>query len=62
MNDARIAAIFNDAISFALDVADDGLLFLRLWREGDWLTLVSEFPDYTIPAELLNPIHVKSMN
>ncbi len=40
---------FNAAISFALDEADgDGLLFLRLWREGDWESIATEFPHFDL--------------
>jgi len=40
---------FNAAINFALDEADgDGLLFLRLWREGDWESIAREFPEFDL--------------
>lgn len=40
---------FNEAINFALDEADgDGLLFLRLWREGDWESIAKEFPEFDL--------------
>lgn len=38
----------NSAIDFALDSADDGLLFLRMWREGDWPGIQNEFPEYDL--------------
>lgn len=42
-------AAFNAAINFALDEADgDGLLFLRLWREGDWEIIAREFPGFNL--------------
>lgn len=40
---------FNAAINFALDEADgEGLLFLRLWREGDWESIAEEFPEFDL--------------
>lgn len=40
---------FNAAINFALDEADgEGLLFLRLWREGDWQAIAAEFPSFEL--------------
>lgn len=36
---------FNAAINFALDEClEDGLLFLSMWREGDWNGISEEFP------------------
>ncbi len=40
---------FNAAIDFALDDAgEDGLIFLRMWREGDWAGIAKEFPDFNL--------------
>jgi hypothetical protein len=40
---------FNAAINFALDHADsEGLLFLGLWREGNWEAIAREFPEFDI--------------
>jgi hypothetical protein len=51
--------IFNSAINFALDGADEeGLLFLRMWREGDWNGIKKEFPGYEIPKELNSDIYI----
>lgn len=47
MTDTTIA--FNAAINFALDGAEgEGLLFLNLWREGDWESIAREFPDFDL--------------
>ena len=40
--------MFNAAINFALDEADDGLIFLAMWREGDWKGIEQEFPDFDL--------------
>lgn len=37
---------FNLALNFALDVADEGIDFLRVWREGGWSTLDREWPEW----------------
>ncbi len=39
---------FNSAINFALspDANLEGMLFLSLWREGDWEGLAKEFPEF----------------
>lgn len=40
---------FNAAINFALDESEgDGLIFLRLWREGDWEGIANEFPRFDL--------------
>ena len=40
---------YNAAINFARDEADgDCLLFLRLWREGDWESIAREFPEFDL--------------
>ena len=40
---------FNAAINFALDEAGgDGLIFLRMWREGDWAGIAKEFPEFDL--------------
>lgn len=45
---------FNAAINFAIDDADgDGILFLRLWREGDWDSIAKEFPEFKGPLPTL---------
>ena len=41
-------SIINSAINYALDHADDGLLFLRMWREGDWLGIEKEFQGFDL--------------
>lgn len=38
----------NSAIDFALDSADDGMTFLRMFREGDWPGIQNEFPEYDL--------------
>lgn len=45
--DNKLQAI-NAAIDYALDLADDGLLFLRMWREGDWSGIQKEYPDFDL--------------
>ena len=50
----EIKKLFNDVINFALDNAgDDGLIFLNLWREGDFNAISEVFPDYQIPAHFI---------
>ncbi len=50
--------LFNGAIDFALDQAGpEGLLFLRMRREGDWGGIRTEFPGYDIPRALTEPWH-----
>ena len=45
---------FNAAIDFALDDADgEGVIFLRMWREGDWKGIIEEFPEFKSP--ILHP-------
>lgn len=40
---------FNSAINFAIDIAgSDGLLFLTMWREGDWKGIAEEFPEFDL--------------
>jgi len=39
---------FNDAIDFAIQ-CDEPALFLITWREGDWITLRNEWPDFKLP-------------
>ena len=44
-------AAFNAAINFALDDADgDGLIFLKMWREGDWEGISREFPGFDLES------------
>lgn len=51
-----VDVIFNGAIDFAIDQAGpEGLLFLRMWREGDWGGIRTEFPEYEIPRALKEP-------
>jgi len=46
---------FNAAINYALDEAEgDHILFLELWREGNWEALQAEFPEFKISDALLN--------
>lgn len=41
---------YNSAIDFALDEASlDGILFLRMWREGAWDEIAQEFPEFKGP-------------
>lgn len=45
----QVSTAFNAAIDFAVDESDgDGLLFLRLWREGDWEAIAREFPAFDL--------------
>jgi hypothetical protein len=46
---------FNAAINFALDDANigEGILFLELWREGDWQSIRDEFPEFK--SSILHP-------
>jgi hypothetical protein len=46
--DASVA--FNDAINFALLSGLDGLLFLELWREGNWEAIEQEFPEFDLSS------------
>jgi hypothetical protein len=40
---------FNAAINFALDEADgDGLIFLEMWREGQWQEIAHSFPQFDL--------------
>ncbi len=40
---------FNAAINFTLEKAGpEGLLFLGLWREGNWEGIAKEFPEFDI--------------
>lgn len=40
---------FNAAINFALDHAEgDGLIFLAMWREGDWEGIAHAFPSFDL--------------
>lgn len=50
---------FTAAINFALDEAEsegigEGILFLRLWREGDWEAIDNEFSEFKISDRLRN--------
>jgi len=41
---------FRAAINFSIDQAgDDAVLFLSLWREGNWDALNREFPEFNGP-------------
>lgn len=46
----QIGRAFNAAIDFALDggAGYEGLVFLRMWREGDWDGIRKEFPDFDL--------------
>lgn len=47
---------FNAAINFALEGADgEGMIFLSMWREGDWEALEREFPDFKVTDSLKRP-------
>lgn len=39
---------FNAAINFALDEAEDGMIFLAMWREGDWEGIAKDFPEFDL--------------
>jgi hypothetical protein len=47
---------FNAAIDYALsdDCEGQGLLFLEIWREGDWQGIQDSFPEFKISDALLN--------
>jgi hypothetical protein len=49
----QYTASFNAALDFALDgeAEEEGLTFLRMWREGDWVGIAKEFPKF----ELVQP-------
>lgn len=51
MGESKMQEEFNAAINFTLDsgVGLDGLVFLRMWREGDWKGIREEFPEFTGP-------------
>ncbi|MFG1389211.1 hypothetical protein, partial [Xanthobacter versatilis] len=45
----RLRAAFNAAIDYACDLNDapeDGVIFLRMWREGEWQQIAEEFPEF----------------
>ncbi len=47
---------FNAAINYALDPStNEGLLFLRCWREGDWTSIEEEWPRFKISDALKHP-------
>jgi carbon storage regulator len=50
LDDAEVASqSFNAAIDYAIDVArSDALIFLEMWREGDWESIASDFPDFDL--------------
>lgn len=49
---ASVQAEFNAAINFALEGADqEGMLFLTMWREGDWAGIAQEFPSFKRPEQ-----------
>jgi len=43
-------AQFNAAIDFAVSEPCEAASFLSLWREGDWHSIASGFPDFTPPV------------
>ena len=44
---------FNLAINFALDRdTDEGLEFLRSWREGDWQSIRDEWPEFDVDGAI----------
>lgn len=46
---------YNAAINYALDEDhNEGILFLQLWREGDWESIDNEFPEFKISNTLRN--------
>lgn len=46
-----VRKLYNAAIDFALDECDslNGMVFLDLWRMGDWPAIRAEFPKFTGP-------------
>jgi len=51
----RLGASFNAAINYAIDDAGDhGVLFLSLWREGDWVGIQKEFPGFDLTTAPIN--------
>lgn len=45
----EVSIAFNAAIDFTLEQTDsDGMIFLRMWREGDWEGIHSEFPEFDL--------------
>lgn len=54
---------FMAAIDYALDPDTDcGDEFLRAWREGDWPTLVREWPDFDLStARVCDPVGVDAV-
>lgn len=49
MNHLKLAnKAFKAAIDFALDGADEGLLFLAMWNEGNWVGIANEFPSFDL--------------
>ncbi len=59
----HIRRAFNSALDFALDDCepDEGLTFLRLWREGDWQAIARDWPEFdlsTVEAALPKKLEV----
>ena len=53
LGNGKIKAL-NQAINYAIDEAgSEGLLFLTLWREGNWDAVESEFPGFDLLVTLL---------
>lgn len=47
----EILRAFNSALNYALDDVDsdeDRILFLRMWREGDWGGIKENFPNFDL--------------
>lgn len=49
----KVCEEYNAALDYAIDVAEradmSGILFLSMWREGDWDGLKRDFPDFSGP-------------
>lgn len=42
---------YNEALDFALDKVDDNydsIQFLKMWREGDWIGIERDFPEFDL--------------
>lgn len=49
----RLRGAFNAAIDYACDLNDspeDGVIFLRMWREGEWQQIAEEFPEFDLSS------------
>lgn len=51
---------FNEAVDFAIeessrDTSDNAILFLTMWREGDWEAIKDNFPNFDLGTVLEKP-------